>query len=497
MHQTKATAVAPGTVNYDMQYQYDFFGNMSCDGSSGIGCPGLSFDSNNHITGANITYDAAGNMTQDGTGTGTHTYTYDAENRLTQVDGGSTQTFLYNALGQRVEWTAGSTTYDELFDVDGNRIVQAVGGVWNTGNFFLGSRMLGAYIPGTGTVQFFHANALGLSSVITDGTGAVVNEQLFYPWGDLWETTGQTWFHFAGFDWGYTQAGLDPTLFRMYSYGKGRWMTPDPAGLAAVDITNPESWNRYAYALNRPTSLTDRSGLLDDPACDNLDPDMDGDSFGSDPEEGFEGGQMCIQIAPIIPPLPIPPVPKTPPHQPPPPPPKMTMAQRMACAAQFGDNHSLAAPFQSGNATANFLTNAFLGNVFSGAEVLGQTIFGNETPTGSQVATTLVGGAGLGIVPVGGPGMQGPAGMAQDAAAGAFFNSVTGAGSAPITGITGAAAQSAPVAADALSVTGATVNLGAEAAGTGAETFAFGVAAAKVGFDLSTFLYGFVVACTP
>ncbi|HEV2177385.1 MAG TPA: RHS repeat-associated core domain-containing protein [Terriglobia bacterium] len=311
--ESKATAVSPGTVSYDSTFGYDFFGNMHCTSSPGIGCPALSFDSNNHVTGANITYDAAGNMTQDGTGVGTHTYTYDGENRLTQVDSGATQTFLYNALGQRVEWTAGSTTYDELFDVDGNRIAQAVGGVWNTGNFFLGSRMLGAYIPGTGTVQFFHANALGSSSVITDGTGSVVNEQLFYPWGDVWEPTAGTPTHFAGFDWGYTQAGLDPTLFRMYSYGKGRWMTPDPAGLAVADITNPESWNRYAYVLNRPTSLTDRSGLLDDPACDNLDPDMDGDSFGSDPEEGFEGGQMCIQIAPIIPPLPIPPVPKSPP----------------------------------------------------------------------------------------------------------------------------------------------------------------------------------------
>ena len=27
----------------------------------------------------------------------------------------------------------------------------------------------------------------------------------------------------------------------------GRWLSPDPAGLSAVDPSNPQSWNRYVY----------------------------------------------------------------------------------------------------------------------------------------------------------------------------------------------------------------------------------------------------------
>jgi len=38
-------------------------------------------------------------------------------------------------------------------------------------------------------------------------------------------------------------------------------MTPDPAGMAAVDPGNPQSWNRYAYVLNNPMSYVDASGL--------------------------------------------------------------------------------------------------------------------------------------------------------------------------------------------------------------------------------------------
>ena len=43
---------------------------------------------------------------------------------------------------------------------------------------------------------------------------------------------------------------------------KGRWISPDSAGLGAVDLTNPQSLNRYAYVLNNPTTLTHPSGLF-------------------------------------------------------------------------------------------------------------------------------------------------------------------------------------------------------------------------------------------
>ena len=38
-------------------------------------------------------------------------------------------------------------------------------------------------------------------------------------------------------------------------------MVPDPAGLAAVDITNPQTWNRYAYVANNPLNAIDPLGL--------------------------------------------------------------------------------------------------------------------------------------------------------------------------------------------------------------------------------------------
>ena len=41
---------------------------------------------------------------------------------------------------------------------------------------------------------------------------------------------------------------------------QGRFMSPDPSGLG-VTITNPQSWNKYAYVRNKPLTLADKNGL--------------------------------------------------------------------------------------------------------------------------------------------------------------------------------------------------------------------------------------------
>jgi RHS repeat-associated protein len=50
--------------------------------------------------------------------------------------------------------------------------------------------------------------------------------------------------------------------FAAREYGiQGRWPSPDPSGVAAVDLLNPQSWNRYAYANNGPLNSVDPLGL--------------------------------------------------------------------------------------------------------------------------------------------------------------------------------------------------------------------------------------------
>jgi RHS repeat-associated protein len=90
---------------------------------------------------------------------------------------------------------------------------------------------------------------------------SVVQNLDFYPYGQLNSTdSGITTHKFTG-DERDGETGLDHTDFRQYASPQGRWMHPDPASLAAVDPTNPQSWNRYAYVLNSPLNLIDPTGL--------------------------------------------------------------------------------------------------------------------------------------------------------------------------------------------------------------------------------------------
>jgi hypothetical protein len=80
-------AVATGSPAYDLAYQYDQYGNGWCVGGSGGGvCPALSYDSStNHLTyigGVPVTYDAAGNQSNDQY----FAYQYDAEGRAGGAD---------------------------------------------------------------------------------------------------------------------------------------------------------------------------------------------------------------------------------------------------------------------------------------------------------------------------------------------------------------------------------------------------------------------------
>jgi RHS repeat-associated protein len=76
---------------------------------------------------------------------------------------------------------------------------------------------------------------------------------------------------------------LDDFTYRRYSPGQGRWISPDPAGLGAVDPSNPQSWNRYAYVLNNPLGGTDPLGtecVWDDGSFDSADDPDTGSADG-------------------------------------------------------------------------------------------------------------------------------------------------------------------------------------------------------------------------
>ena len=83
----------------------------------------------------------------------------------------------------------------------------------------------------------------------------------YAPFGENYAGSGTTDLNFTG-QVQDTVSGLYDFAFREYSPVQGRWVSPDPAGLGAVDPADPQSWNRYAYVENMPTGAVDQLGLF-------------------------------------------------------------------------------------------------------------------------------------------------------------------------------------------------------------------------------------------
>ena len=241
-------------------WTYDQFGNRwHQDKTAGTGYTvDLSFDSNNRINTGGYSYDVAGNLLKDGSACNPCWQYDDNGNLVSSAYGSSAASYSYDALGRRVERVYGGTTYDFVLD-GSNSLDEYQGSVWPT----VWSRTTGgAFTYANGTTYFNRTDNLGTPRVSTDYTGAVKRTETMGPFGDGFTESfaGLDFTGFAGGVWDQENNG-DHFGAREYAKTQGRWLTPDPAGLAAVDPSNPQTWNRYAYVMNNPLSFTDPTGL--------------------------------------------------------------------------------------------------------------------------------------------------------------------------------------------------------------------------------------------
>jgi RHS repeat-associated protein len=122
---------------------------------------------------------------------------------------------------------------------------------------------LGAY--------YRHADWLGSSRLSTTPGRVKYYDVAYAPFGEPYAGSGTQDLSFTGQNQDTAssvvpggQGGIYDFLFRGQSPVQGRWLLPDPAGLAAVDPTDPQSWNRYAYVRNSPLDNIDPLGLCGD-----------------------------------------------------------------------------------------------------------------------------------------------------------------------------------------------------------------------------------------
>jgi RHS repeat-associated protein len=294
-----ATCMNGSTNVWGQTFSYDSFGNITKTvptGDAGVlWNPGYNYKTN-HYTMGGTGYDADGNVLNDGS----NTYTWDAEGKpLTTLYSSSHETyaFTYDALGHKVELSVNGT-YGGSYVTIGKFQLSALGQTPLYSEYpFPGGSLASEGGGGTG-VQL--ADWLGTSRAFWSYSGgSYIQSGAHAPFGEAYGyNTGNNPKDFTGQE---NDGSLSNTTYyfpeRQYRSSQGRWLSPDPAGKAAVNPSNPQSWNRYAYVLNNPLKLTDPTGLecvWDDGSFDSEDDEDTGDPGDCQAQGGtwIELGQL-------------------------------------------------------------------------------------------------------------------------------------------------------------------------------------------------------------
>ncbi len=244
---------------WTQNFSYDSFGNITKSGSLTF-APNYSPTTNQFtISGANVQYDADGNLLSDNL----NTYTWDPYwgNMLTVNTGSTTVAATYDALGRMVENNAGGTYTEFVYGPTGTKLAK-VNGMTLIKAFVALPGGATAIYNSTGLAYYRHSDWVGSSRLTSTAATptSLYSSSAYAPFGEQYALSGTADASFTGQDQD-TVSTLYDFPARRQSPSQGRWISPDPAGRGAVNLASPGSWNRYAYVLNNPLLLIDSTGL--------------------------------------------------------------------------------------------------------------------------------------------------------------------------------------------------------------------------------------------
>ena len=231
--------------SWDISWAFDVWGNRTSQTPRGLATSKVGTQtsgySNNRDT--SYSYDSAGNQTNDGN----HNYTFNAENKITQMDGGSA-VYGYDGEGRRMKKSLGSETTFYFY------------GPWGLLCEFTNSNSVSGATTATNTDKSFyysHDN-LGTTILVMNSNGTILENNRVLPYGESWQSdlASINDKKFTTYERDQNSA-LDYAMDRFYPAFAGRYNSADRA---APHLDWPQSLNRYSYGFNHPLNVTDPSG---------------------------------------------------------------------------------------------------------------------------------------------------------------------------------------------------------------------------------------------
>jgi RHS repeat-associated protein len=259
---SEAQETSDGQRTWKQTYGYDRYGNRTSFSYSigqtpvplsNVNNPAIDPLTNRFLAGQNYDYDRNGNLMSDAEG---RRFAFDGDNKQREIKdayGNVVAAYSYDGSGRRVKKTVAATQEVTVFVYD------AAGK--------LAAEYSNAPVRNPATC-YITSDILNTPRVITNSGGEVVSRKDYMPFGE--ETYAgrppeQKYGAPSGVRQGFTgfekdeESQLNFAEARYYNFYHGRFTTVDPF-LASGDSSNPQSFNRYAYAGNNPTLRTDPDG---------------------------------------------------------------------------------------------------------------------------------------------------------------------------------------------------------------------------------------------
>jgi len=239
---------------------YERYGNrhvQTVTAGSGLNTSYNMNPANNQIT--TFSYDAAGNaISEPSPAGGVETFTYDSEGCYTGFTGfGGTVSYTCDGNHLRVSEVDTYTNGNPIPVVSIRSGGQKIAEYWNGApatspnyEYIYGNKLIA--FTDLGTLDYVLRDHLS-PRLYTETNGNVIFQFSTYPFGENVEGG----FVFATY-WSDNVNGYDYALAREYVPTQAEFLSPDP--LEGV-VSDPQSWNRYAYVENDPINNSDPSGM--------------------------------------------------------------------------------------------------------------------------------------------------------------------------------------------------------------------------------------------
>jgi len=227
----------------------------------------LSYDNNNRLLQAgttSYTHDLSGRIVEEDKNGVQTVYHLNVNDLITDIvhDGNTQVSYAYDQNNNRIRQVQNSTETRYILDQNQGltKVLAETDENGQVQHYYIYGDALLSQIDPDGSSHFYHYDPTGHTLALTDENGEISDRYAYTPYGHTTKqgTTHNPFLYVGRYGVMDDGNGLHYMRARYYKEEIGRFMSLDAL---MGEVTEPQSLNRYAYALGNPVMGVDPSGM--------------------------------------------------------------------------------------------------------------------------------------------------------------------------------------------------------------------------------------------